>query len=316
MLLILAAVLIAGAIVAAILLTRGDNKNSTTTTVLTTSPVRTTPASAVPVAVTPVVGQSATTATAALKSSGLRVATRNVPGPPPAGRVLAQSPSPGRTMRRGGLVTLNVSDGSKTSTAPAKPATTPQATTTTPQATTTTPQATTPQATTTAPQQTTTAPQATTTTETTTPAATPPQPRTVDVPSLSGQGQVKGAVQQLASAGLLASVQYVPGDDPLGTVTAQSPAGGASAKTGSHVTLSVSSGPGGNPMETVPDTTGQRIPQAVQTLNRAGLRLILLRRTVSDQSQAGTVVDQTPKAGAHAPKNAQVVVYMGAYRQG
>jgi beta-lactam-binding protein with PASTA domain len=121
-------------------------------------------------------------------------------------------------------------------------------------------------------------------------------------------------VQRLSSAGLLASIQYVPGDEPLGTVKAQSPDSGGSAKTGSHVTLSVSSGPGGNPMETVPDTTGQRIPDAVRTLNHAGLRLILLRRTVADQSQAGTVVDQTPSAGAHAPKNAQVVVYMGAYR--
>jgi beta-lactam-binding protein with PASTA domain len=281
MILILVAVVIAAAVVAAILLTRGHHHtNATTTTVVTTAPGA--PGSTAPTAVASVVGRPATDATAALRRSGLRVAVRNVAGRPPAGRVVAQSPAAGGTIRRGGLVTVNVSDGSRTGAA-----------TTTPRSTGTTPQR-------------------TTTTRTTTPARTPPPPKPVDVPSLSGQ--VKGAVQRLSSTGLLVSVQYVPGDQPLGTVTAQSPDGGSSATTGSHVTRSVSSGPGGNPTETVPETTGQRIPQAVQTPNHAGLRLVLLRRTVTDQSQAGYVVDETPGAGQRAPKNAQVLVYMGAYR--
>ncbi len=106
----------------------------------------------------------------------------------------------------------------------------------------------------------------------------------------------------------------MPGDDPLGTVRAQSPSAGATARTGSHVTLSVSSGPGDKTAETVPDTSGQTVPQALSTLNRAGLRLIMLRRTVTDRSLAGRIVEQTPRAGAQAPKNAQVLVYMGAYR--
>ena len=49
-------------------------------------------------------------------------------------------------------------------------------------------------------------------------------------------------------------------------------------------------------------------------MNQAGLRLVMLRRTVTDRSQAGKVVGQTPSAGAHAPKNSQVLVYMGAYK--
>ena len=87
-------------------------------------------------------------------------------------------------------------------------------------------------------------------------------------------------------------------------------------KSDSHVTISVSSGPGAKETETVPDVSGQRVTEAVQTLNRSGLRLILLRRQVSDRSEAGRIVDQTPQSGARAPKNAQVVVYMGAYRPG
>ena len=41
----------------------------------------------------------------------------------------------------------------------------------------------------------------------------------------------------------------------------------------------------------------------------------MLKRTVGDRDQAGKVVDQTPRAGERAPKNAQVLVYMGAYEE-
>jgi serine/threonine-protein kinase len=135
------------------------------------------------------------------------------------------------------------------------------------------------------------------------------------VPDLAGGGDdVKSSVQHLAQSGLRASVQYVPGTDPLGTVTAQSPKPGATATSGSHVTLSVSSGPGRKPQENVPDVVGRSVPDALQALNGAGLRLILLKRTVADRAEAGKIVGQTPAAGASAPRNAQVLVYMGAFR--
>ena len=101
---------------------------------------------------------------------------------------------------------------------------------------------------------------------------------------------------------LLACIAYVPGNEPLCTVMAQSPAAGGSAKTGSRFTLSVSSGPNDTQVETVPDVVGQRIPQAVATLHRVGLRLILLRGRVGDVSQAGLVVAQTPVPGSRRPR--------------
>ena len=64
----------------------------------------------------------------------------------------------------------------------------------------------------------------------------------------------------------------------------------------------------------MPDTTGQTIPQAVATLNAAGLRLILVKRPSPTRTQAGKVVEQTPASGAQAPKNAQILVYMGAFK--
>jgi beta-lactam-binding protein with PASTA domain len=44
-----------------------------------------------------------------------------------------------------------------------------------------------------------------------------------------------------------------------------------------------------------------------------GLRLIVLKTPVEDQSQAGVIALQTPLPGKQAPRNAQVLVYYGAY---
>src|SRR5581483_4062092 len=123
----------------------------------------------------------------------------------------------------------------------------------------------------------------------TTPASTPAQTNTAQataqVPSLSGD--LRSVLQQLDQAGFVASIAYVPATQPLGTVVAQSPSGGASAQSGSQVTINVSSGPNGTADQTVPTVVGQRIPQALGTLHGSGLRLILLRARVSDRSKAG-----------------------------
>lgn len=141
----------------------------------------------------------------------------------------------------------------------------------------------------------------------------PAQPATASVPDVTN-AELQSAVQQLATAGFRISLQYVPSTDPLGTVVAQSPQSGASAPAASHVTVNAASGPGRKPQETVPSLTGGSLPHAVSTANGAHLRLIYVKRTVTDHSQAGVVVDQSPAAGAHAPQNAQVLAYLGAYK--
>jgi beta-lactam-binding protein with PASTA domain len=156
----------------------------------------------------------------------------------------------------------------------------------------------------------TTTARATTTAPTTT---APARPATAAVPDVTSDALQPG-VQQLATAGFRISLQYVPSTDPLGTVVAQSPRSGASAPTGSHVTVNAAAGPGRKPQETVPTLTGGSLPHAVSTANGAHLRLIYVKRTVTDHAQAGVVVDQSPAAGAHAPQNAQVLAYLGAYK--
>jgi beta-lactam-binding protein with PASTA domain len=218
--------------------------------------------------------------------------------------VVGESPAPKQQAPTHSIVTLKVSDGTA---APA--ATQPAAKTSSPS------QATAPAQTTVAAQ--TTTPAQTTATSTsqsaTATSAASARPASASVPDVAGR-QVKSAAASLARAGFLISIAYVPATDPLGTVIAMSPLAGQTAETGSHVTINAASGPGQKARESVPDAAGMSIPAAVAAMQHAGLRLILLRKTVSDQALAGKVVEQTPAAGSTAPHNAQVLVYMGAFR--
>jgi beta-lactam-binding protein with PASTA domain len=297
----------AGAGLAAVLIARHHhhhNAASATTVIVTTTPTSlpTTTARAKKKLILPVpdlVGRQWNEASAGLRRAGFHVSFATVRSALPRGVVTAQDPKPGAKVAKGSDVRLNVSTGvggptSTTTRQATTPATTTAATT---QAATTTSASTTSAAT-------------TTTAQTTTQAA---QPTSAQVPSLSGD--LQPALQQLDQAGFHASIAYVPGTQPLGTVIAQSPAGGATAKTGSQITVNVSSGPGGNPEETIPNVVGQRIPQALGALHSAGLRLVLLNMRVSDRAKAGVIVAQTPLPGKRAPKNAQVLVYLGAFQQ-
>jgi len=152
---------------------------------------------------------------------------------------------------------------------------------------------------------------AATTTQAATTEPTTTAPTRATVPSVSGD--LQSALQAVHTAGFSAVVHYVPSTQPRGAVVAQSPAGGTSEPTTAQVTNNVSAGPGTDTVA-VPSTIGLSIPQAVSAVQRAGLHLVLLRRTVTDQTQAGTVVDQTPSPGQQAPKNSRVVVYMRAFK--
>jgi len=146
---------------------------------------------------------------------------------------------------------------------------------------------------------------------TTTAPPTTTAPQTATVPNVSGD--LQSALQAVRNAGFSAVVHYVPSSQPRGAVVAQSPAGGASEPTTAQVTINVSAG-AGTATVPVPSTIGMSIPKAVSAVQGAGLHLVLLRRTISDQSQAGEVVGQTPAPGQQAPKNSRVVVYMGAFK--
>ena len=69
--------------------------------------------------------------------------------------------------------------------------------------------------------------------------AAPPQPATATMPDVSSQKE-QAAVQSLNSAGILPSLAFVPGTDPLGTVTGQAKAAGSTVPYHSHMSRSTS----------------------------------------------------------------------------
>jgi serine/threonine-protein kinase len=331
---ILVVALAAGAIVAAWFLTRDDDK-ATTTTVVTTTPTAT---AASRVAVPRLIGLKEPQALVRLGEAGLRPKEVFKPTKKPTKVVVSQDPEEGTEVKKGAQVTLVIDSGAPkvavpdvvgqpvhqatarldavgldsnqtevTSTDPAGTVVdqAPAAGTQIPKGSVVTLSVAKPG--------TTTAATATGTGTTTAPGTTTAAPKTVTVPDLSGM-QLQPAAARLGSAGLLASIHYVPGDDPLGTVEEQSPKPGQTAKQRSHVTLNLSSGPGTKPQKTVPNVVGQTLDASVATIKAAGLRTIFLKLPVTDRAQGGKVVEQTPAAGQTAPQNAQVLIYLGAFR--
>ncbi len=275
--------LIAVGILIAYLLTHRDHKQNTTTVVVTTQPA-TTASVAAKVAVPDLTRMSFADAQTKLNGLGLVAKQVEVSSSQPAGTVVDQSPKSGADTAKGSTVTLSVARAQATT----------GATTTT---TTTTP--------------TTTA----ATTSTTTSPAPPTHPANATMPDVQGQTE-QAAVTALNKAGILASLVFVPGTDPLGTVVQQAKPSGTTLPFHSHVQINFSKGPNAQADVTVPNVIGQTLTQAVSTLNGANLRLIFVKIPVTSHTQAGKVVQQSPLASGTAPGNAQVLVFLGAFQTG
>jgi beta-lactam-binding protein with PASTA domain len=281
-----AVALVAIGILVAYFLTHRHKDHPATTTV-TTAAVTTGPAAA-KVAVPRFVGMSEEDALVRIGQVGLqpKEVFRTQAATP--GVVLAQAPKEASQVAKGSVVTLVI----------AKPLTTTTSATTT--TGTTTGAATTTGATTTSPETTTAAP--------------PPTPATATVPDVSGQKEAT-AVQALGQAGILASLVFVPGSDPLGTVEQQAKAAGTTVPYHAHVQINLSKGPNATTNAQVPNVIGRTLTDAVSAMNGAHLRLIYLKLPVTSKTQAGKVVQQSPLAGGQAPQNAQVLVYLGALKE-
>lgn len=233
-----------------------------------------------PITAPNLVGQQLADARRKLTALGLHVVVTQVASAQPAGTIVDQAPKPGATLQKGWDVVLSVARTSKTTTQ----ATTTAATTTTPATTT---------ATTTAP---------------TTTAAPPPQPTSATMPDVANQTE-QAAVTAMNRVGILASLFFVPSDDPLGTVEQQAKPAGTTLPYHSHVQINISTGPGQKPQMQVPNVVGRTLHDAVSALNGAQLRLIYVKFPVTS-GKVGVIVQQSPLAGAHAPKNAQVLVFL------
>jgi eukaryotic-like serine/threonine-protein kinase len=146
------------------------------------------------------------------------------------------------------------------------------------------------------------------------------------VPDVVGLS-VTAATTQLTRAGFRTQVNRVAASDPEGTVVAQQPPGGSKAARGRVVRIDVSRGQTQTSTTvvttttttpasraTVPDTVGQDEASATSTLEGAGFRVRVVEQTVTDASQDGLVIRQSPRGGSTAPSGSTVIITVAHLR--
>jgi beta-lactam-binding protein with PASTA domain len=131
-------------------------------------------------------------------------------------------------------------------------------------------------------------------------------PVTTTRPPTSGNDytgmRLSDAVQKIVQGRQQAIVVYVASTQPVGVVISNS-------KSGSRERLQVSAGKTPKPAKPVPDVSGEDAATAQQDLQAAGFTVIEADWPVSDASQDGTVVFETPTG--QAPGGTAIVIYIG-----
>ncbi len=124
------------------------------------------------------------------------------------------------------------------------------------------------------------------------------------VPNIVGQTQAE-AGDGITGAGLVvgAVTQQCSNTVASGSVISQTPAANASATSGSTVSLVVSTGPCN---VTVPNVAGQTQAAATTAITGLGLVLGAVTQQCSDTMASGSVISQSPNAGASALESSAV----------
>ncbi len=134
----------------------------------------------------------------------------------------------------------------------------------------------------------------------------------VQVPSVVGDTQAAaGAALQAAGLKVGPTAPQATASVPQGQVAGTNPAAGATVPIGTIVTIYVSSGP---PTSSVPNIVGQTPAQAQAALSAANLQGQNTGTVaVTDPTQDGLVVTQSPAAGTTQPQSSTVQYQVGKY---
>jgi serine/threonine-protein kinase len=131
------------------------------------------------------------------------------------------------------------------------------------------------------------------------------------VPDVRGESE-SAATTNLTGAGFKVSASTQSSSSvPAGDVISQNPAGGSTAASGTLVRIVVASAP---PTGSVPSVVGDPADGAASALAAAGFKVVRKTKSVSQASQNGIVLSQTPGAGATAKKNSSVTIVVGRYK--
>ncbi len=133
----------------------------------------------------------------------------------------------------------------------------------------------------------------------------------VSVPDVTGQSE--GAARAtLQKAGFSVSTSTQQSTSVAsGQVISQNPAGGSKVASGSTVTLVIAKAPA---KVNVPDVTGQTAAAARSSLSSAGFKVTKRTKSVTDQTQGGVVISQSPGGGSSAQKGSTVTIVVGHFK--
>jgi serine/threonine-protein kinase len=138
-------------------------------------------------------------------------------------------------------------------------------------------------------------------------------PAPVSVPDVTGKSQ-SDAAAQLAAAGLKVgnvTKRQAPGQTP-GNVISQNPVGGAMLPKGGAVNLVVAQA---SQNVAVPSVVGQQALNASNALGAAGLKVQRKGQPVTDPTQDGVVLAQSPPAGQQVKRGSTVTITVGKFTQ-
>jgi eukaryotic-like serine/threonine-protein kinase len=128
------------------------------------------------------------------------------------------------------------------------------------------------------------------------------------VPTVVGK-DVGAAKKLLQNHHLVADVHKQRSNKPVGLVLAQDPPAGNRLERRSHVTLTVSGGPG---QTQVPDVSGQKIAEAERTLKEHHLKLGTQTPQPSDVVPKGSIISQKPPLGSTVARGSSVSVVVSS----
>ncbi|GAA2043813.1 transglycosylase domain-containing protein [Agromyces tropicus] len=132
----------------------------------------------------------------------------------------------------------------------------------------------------------------------------------VSVPDVLGLSP-EAAQQALETAGFGWRMDGdVDSDQPKGTIGAQSPSG--TAGRGAVISLQVSRGN----LAGLPDVVGMSADEAESTLKDAGFKVNKQEQDVSDPSQDGVVIAQSPEPGSSVKSGARIQITIGRLQNG
>ncbi|RTL71013.1 MAG: Stk1 family PASTA domain-containing Ser/Thr kinase [Pseudonocardiaceae bacterium] len=134
------------------------------------------------------------------------------------------------------------------------------------------------------------------------------EPSTVSVPDVTGQS-ADAATNTLKQAGFQVKVSGDTGNNA--TVASTNPSAGTKVAKGTTVTITMSGSSNGGQVQ-VPNFVGMDLATAQAAAQQAGLTRVSRQNvTVTDPSQVGKVVAQTPQAGSNIDPEDQVVLGVG-----